>query len=343
MRRFAISVAVLLSLILLAPVLAAPGIQGKTLVLPLRTVGISETTAVVVRDLLAGELETRGLSVANLQTMGTLPPAGSGACDDPDCAGRLAGEFQAAQVVYGSLSKLGGKVLVRVHVLRAGESIPWFTDQFSAVGEEDLDVVMLRMAEGISTGRPNSDRATLESITGTEALTPRRRLVRSGPGVRAGFLLPRGESYAGKDRLTHFRVVWKTEGKDFLVETSTVPLGWNGTADMTLLDLFGARIFGLGDVAPYAGGGIGLHRVTLEREIVVVVPSTPHSPRYSYSDTETQTETAFTADVGGGLLLLRTYNFHLVVDLRYHVVFDGFTKLGGKGAHGVILSFGINH
>jgi hypothetical protein len=342
MRRFPISAAILLGLFLPARLLASTGEQGKTLVLPLRTVGINDTTAIVVRDLLAGELETRGLSVVNLRALGTLPPSGPGACDDVDCAGRLAGEYQAAQVVYGSLSKLGGKVLVRVRTLRAGESAPYYADQFSAVGEEDLDVVMRRVAEGISTGRPNSDRATVESITGAEALTPRRRLVRSGPGVRAGFLYPRGESYAGKERLTHFRVVWKMEAKDFLVETSTI-LGWNATGnavDWTLLDLFGARIFGLGDMATYAGGGVGLHRVSLEREVPA---ENPYNPAYPYMDYKEQTATAFTADVGGGLLLLRTYNFHFVVDLRYHVVFDGFTNLNGKGAHGVILSFGINH
>jgi hypothetical protein len=342
MRRVSLSVALLLTLLLPAGLPAAAGAPGKTLVLPLRTVGVSDTTAMVVRDLLAGELETRGLPVVDLRTAGSLPPAGSGACDDADCAGRLAGENQAARVVYGSLSRLGAKVLVRVHALRAGESTPYFADQFPAVGEEDLDVVMRRLAEGISTGRPNSERATVESITGAEAQEPRRRLVRSGPGVRAGFLYPQGKSYAGKERLTHFALVWKMEGKDFLVETTTV-LGWNSTddtMDWSILDLFGARIFGLGDVAPYAGGGIGLHRVSLQRDVTRV---NPYPPYPTYTDYEEQTATAFAADVGGGLLLLRTYNFHFVLDVRYHVVFDGFTKLGGKGAHGVILSFGINH
>jgi hypothetical protein len=342
MRRFLPIAAVLLGLLLPGALLAAGGDPGKALVLPLRTVGISDTTADVVRDLLARELEARGLAVMDLHNLGGVPPSGPTACDEIDCAGRLATECQAAQVVYGSLSKLGGKVLVRVQALRSGENVPYFTDQLSAVGEEDLDVVMRRVAEGISTGRPNSDRATVESITGAEAEVPRRRLVRSGLGARAGFLYPQGDSYAGKDRLTHFRAVWKGEGKNFLVETTTA-LAWNAggsSVDWSILDIYGARIFGLGDVAAYAGGGLGLHRVTLKRE---VPRENPFNPGYPWTDYQEQTATAFAADVGGGLLLFRTYSFEFVIDLRYHVIFDRFAQMNGKGAHGIIISFGFNH
>jgi hypothetical protein len=80
--------------------------------------------------------------------------------------------------------------------------------------------------------------------------------------------------------------------------------------------------------------------VTLQREVPRENPDYPQYPIFDYQE---QTATTFAADVGGGLLLFRTYNFHLVADMRYHVVFDGFTKLNGKGAHGVILSFGIYH
>jgi hypothetical protein len=314
------------------------GEPGRTLVLPLRTIGVSETTAAVARDLLAGELETRGMPSVPLGELALARSSGSEACDDASCAARLAEEHHAARVVYGSLARLGGKIIVRIHMLRAGEAAPSYDDKFSAIGEEDLDVVMRRLAEGVATGRPNSDQATVESITRDEEPAPRRRMIRSGLGVRTGFLFPTGNSYAGADRLTNFRLVYKLEAQDFLVEASGL-ISWNtgdGVSDIALLDLFGARIFGLGDVAPYAGGGIGMHRVSLSRDY-----STQDS--YNNAPYRDQDVTALSLDVGGGLLLLRTYNWHLVFDLRYHVIFDEFKKMDGKGAHGVILSFGINH
>ena len=341
MQRSLLRMAVLLLLWWLLPAqLRAAGEGNTTLVLPLRTVGVSETTAVVARDLLAGELEARGLPVAGIRAPGAVLPSGADGCDEADCAARLAGSYQAARVVYGSLSRLGTKLVVRAHALRAGEDIPYFSDQLTAQGEEDLDVVMRRVAEGIAAGRPNAGRATVESITGDEAQVPRRRLAHSGLGVRTGFLFPGASSYAGEDRLTHFRIVYKFEAPKFLIESSAL-LASNTSdhaTDWALLDLFGARIFGLGDVATYAGGGIGIHRVHLERERPVSSPRYPGEMEY-----RERTATTLSADVGGGFLLFRTYNFQLILDLRYHAVFDDFADVDGNGAHGVIVSFGINH
>jgi hypothetical protein len=70
--------AVLASLALLA-LLASTG-WAQTLVLPFRTVGVSDTTAVVACDLLAGELEARGLTVLPREVRSS-PPAGADACD----------------------------------------------------------------------------------------------------------------------------------------------------------------------------------------------------------------------------------------------------------------------
>jgi hypothetical protein len=65
----------------------------------------------------------------------------------------------------------------------------------------------------------------------------------------------------------------------------------------------------------------------------------PFGPSSSYSGS--QTETTLTADIGLGLLALRTYDFAVVAELRYHIVFADFDRLGGDGAHGVSIAFGI--
>lgn len=325
-------------IILAVPAAAA---QAATLVLPWRTVGVSDTTAAVARDLLVGELEGRGISMLGRDEAQPLP-AGLQGCDEVECATALARERQAAQVIFGSLSQLGEKVIVRVRALRVGEATPYYTDQISALTEEDLDTVMRRIAEGIAAGRANSDRATIESVTREETKTPRRRAGRSGIGLRAGAIFPDGNSY-GDDRLTSLRLVYKYEANEFIIEsTALLGVAWGGgTVEWMPLDVFAGRVFGKGDGAVYAGGGLGIRSVHVERDAACPAcdPGT-----YCYCDeTISDSATTLSADIGGGFIAFRTYSYQIVVDLRYHYVFESFDKLGGHGAHGIALTFGTSH
>jgi hypothetical protein len=316
--------------------------QTATLILPFRTVGVSDTTATVTRDLLAGELESRGVSILERGEALTLP-SGLQGCDEIECATALARERRAAQVVFGSLSRLGEKIIVRVRALRVGDSAPYYNDQLSALTEEDLDTVMRRIAEGIAAGRANSDRATVESVTREEEQTPRRHAGRSGIGLRAGFLFPDGDSYGG-ERLTSLRLAYKFEGRNFLIEsTALLGFAWGGgSVEWMPLDIFAARIFGVGDVSGYLGGGLGVRSVHVERDVPCEGYCPPEMP-CDYGCSREEGATALSADVGGGLIAFRTYSYQIFVDLRYHYVFESFDKVGGKGAHGIVLSFGTSH
>ena len=315
--------------------------SARTLVLPLRTIGVSDTTIFVSRELLLGSLQDLGLRVVSPPSDETPLPSGREACDDAGCAAALALQYGASQVVYGSLSRLGGKIIARLNVLHPGESDPYYRDQLTAVSEEDLDHVMRRFAEGIASGRPNSDRATVESVTQVEALTPTRRATRSGLGLRAGFLFPTGNSFGGVDRLTNLHAIYKYEMRDYEIETTTV-LGFSwgeGNLDWTILDLGASRILGTGDFAPYLGAAIGVHSVTVKGP-PVPYPTSPGYPPY-YASGE-QTETAPTLDLFAGIMALRTYDFEAILEVRFHYVFEKFDQVGGNGANGVLVSFGTS-
>jgi hypothetical protein len=322
---------------------AQADLPARTLVLPLRSIGVSDTTLIVSRDLLVGSLRDLGVDVALADPTQAPLPEGTEACDDPACATALARQQRAERVVYGSLSKLGAKIIARLDVLRVDESAPYYRDQLTATSEEDLDRVMRRFAEGIAAGRPNSDRASVESVTQAETLTPARRATRSGPGVRAGFLFPTGNSFGGVDRLTNLHAVYRYELRDFMIESSTV-LGFTwgeGNLDWTLFDLSASRIFGTRDFSTYLGIGIGVHTVTVEQRRIVDVTS-PYYPPYSYETGVRQTETAPTIDLIAGIMALRTYDFSIVLDARFHYVIEKFDRVGGQGAQGVMVSFGTS-
>lgn len=313
--------------------------SSGTLVLPLRSVGVSDATILVSRDLLIGSLRDLGVQLSGAAPAEAPLPEGGEACDDVGCAAAIGRQHGASQVVYGSLSKLGDKIIARVDVIRVDETAPYYRDQLTAVSEEDLDQVMRRFAEGIASGRPNSDRASVESVTLQETITPNRRASHSGIGLRAGFLFPTGNSFGGTDRLANLHLVWGYQLSHFQLETTTL-LGFSwgdGNVDWTIFDLSASRIFGTGDFTPYLGAGVGVHTVTVERQIYVT------DPLYgSYYMSPSVSKTAPSVDLVAGFMALRTYDFRAIFEIRYHYIFESFNEVGGDGANGFLVSIGTS-
>jgi|GEM_PF-7098116 len=321
---------------------AAGGATADTLVLPFHTTGVDATTAEVCRNLLQQELQAKGVAVMTGGALAEGLPTGEQACVEPGCAGGLARRLGADRVVYGSLSRLGEKILVQVYALPAGAVVPNYSDRFSVFQTEDLDRVMLRIAEGLARGRANSDQATVDSVTRTESEEPLRRATRRGLGFRGGFIYPTGDSYGGTNRLTSLTLLYKYEGRDFFVESTVLTgLAWGENAvEWTPLDVFAARFLSREDAAPYFGAGLGIRSLHLERSVGRNVEPLNQNDYWSY---QSQNETTLSLDVGVGLIALRTFDFNLVLDLRYHYVLDSFDDVGGDGAHGVVLRFGTGY
>lgn len=315
---------------------------GTTLLLPLRSIGVSDTTVRVAASLLAANLRAKGWTIAPGSPSETAASDPTTLCDEPACAARAMLDRQAGRVVYGSMSRLGRKVLVRLSVLAAGSAAPTFTDELTAMTEEDLDTVMRRFAEAIAAGSPDAGRASVETVLAAEARRARLRSSRSGVGFRSGFLFPTGKSYAGSDRMSHLQVVFKHEQPGFLIETT--PLGGftfgDGNLEWTILDVAVAKIFSRGDVAPFLGAGVGIHSTRLEKKVLRRYSDGQQT--YEYEDTESESATAPIVDLVGGVLGFRTYDFELVFEARYRYFFEDFDKLGGKGAHGVLVMIGTD-
>ena len=101
------------------------------------------------------------------------------------------------------------------------------------------------------------------------------------------------------------------ETKTFLIQFNT-PIMWSLNADPYAgsepsvvdygLDLTFDYMFSASDITPYAGGGTGMHFIVMEA-----------------GGTGFGTNFGMTFSAGGGLLMLRTYDFHLFLDARYHI------------------------
>lgn len=309
----------------------------RTLVLPPRTVGVELETARVFSSLLSGELESHHVPLVPSSALPSDLVAGEQACDESACAVQLARGLGAERVVFCTLSRLGDKIIVRVRSQAADAAEPDYNDQVPAEHEGDLDVVARRIGETLAGGQPNAGRATIGSITEKETQEPRRRASRTGVGFRGSVLLPAGDSYGGADQLAGFRLTTRYETPTgVFVETSPLfGFMWgSGNVEWTVLDVGAGRVFGQSDFAPYMIGGLGLHVVHIERQHTVTTPYGSYQQPYG------QNATTMAGEFGVGWMMLRTYDFSLVMDLRYHVVFGSFDQVDGNGAHGVMLSFG---
>lgn len=329
--RLAVSVTIVAA----ALALAGPAAAQNFVVLPFRTLGIAVDDASVSRDILVDEMRIRGALVRGLGADAGVP-AGAGGCDDPECASTLGGGLGANRVVFGSLSRLGNKILVRVNVITPGAEGPDYTDRFSVYSVEELDRVMARAADGIVAGRATSDVATIDTVVPEETEAPLRRTARKGMGVRAGVLFPAGGSYGGADRLSSLQFAHRYEGRDFFIQTTVLTgvLWGEGNIEWTPFDIFAARVVGIGDAATYVGGGVGLRTLRVEERYRT------GERGYSYYAMKEETVTTVSFDVAAGIMALRTYDMNIVAELRYHYVAADFDEVDGKGAHGLMLVFG---
>lgn len=328
-------------LVVASPVGVTAQPVARTLVLPFRTVGVDVQTSRVFASLVGGELETAHVPVVPASALPGSSTVGDSACDESACAVRIARTVAVDRVVFGTLTRLGSKVIVRVRSQRVDATTPDYSDQLTATGEDDLDAVARRIALTLAGGQSNAGPATVGSITEQETRTPRRRASRTGIGLRGVVLLPAGNSYTGSEQLAGLRFPgrYETPSGVFVETTPLLGLLWgNGNVEWTILDVAAGRVLGTGDFAPYVLGGVGLHSIHLERKTQYTSPY-----GYPYEVSNGQNATTLTGDVGVGWMMLRTYDFSLLIDLRYHVVFGSFDRVGGKGAHGLMLSFGTTH
>jgi hypothetical protein len=278
------------------------------------------------------------------------------ACAEPGCAAQRASGLEADAAFLCTLARLGRKLVVTLQLVDASGRVVW-NHRVSASRLEELDQVAGRLAGAAAraladvpraepaisrheTEASHDDAASREAAEPDE--TPHKKRGWSSKGPRAGALYPVGDSYAGTPRMTSVAYAWRYQTPSFNVETVPIlGLAWGGdlerdhgkARDWTLLDVYATWTPAKGDVAPYAGVGMGLHGVRLERDGTGV----------PFAGRRDQTSTALSLALGGGVMLLRTYDFQICLDLRYHLVMNDFEEVGGDGARGFALTFGLHH
>ncbi|MGB9720674.1 MAG: hypothetical protein ACPL28_04230 [bacterium] len=321
---------VLFAFALMVPVLLGGAEIG---VLHLKSVGVATETAEAVADLLANELSGLGHKVLNTDAM----DAAAGEvlqCYEVGCAAEVGFKAQVERVIFGSVSKFGEKHLVQVSVVNVStKEIVWW-GSLAAKSAEDLDTVVKRIARAIHTGKKVETGAEVGMITEQEETQEAKR---KEAFYATGFSFVYGlpvHGYADASSIMGFNWVNWYETSKFAVEFSGGYL-WSlnamatgGITDEPSIVDYGADIsffylLSKGDFCPYLGGGLG--------------------PRFILMESGNQgfgANFGMGFNAGGGIVALRTYDFHIIIDARYHLNIAEIPNY--QGPHGAFnFSIGV--
>lgn len=312
-----ISFVALLGLMAAEPKVAVFGFQG---------IGVDSITAVVATSVFRSEIAATGkFAVAStdevIQALGADRVV-TMVSEAQDAARTMGG----AKAVIGSLSRLGTQTIGKVQLIDAASGVE-FEDQLATTSQEELDIVLRRLARAVATKEKAAANVELGEVTEKEGKEATRRQAFFGGVVGFGSFIPIA-SLGGSDMLMTYAGAALYETPDFFAE-----LRYSASVDMSNDNYSGASFMPItigvfktasrADFTPYYGGALGIGMYSYYK-----------NGTGNYGDYKSGP--GFVISPGAGYMLFHTYDFHVMADLRYYLLF------GGDGVHhGPALSINL--
>lgn len=224
-------------------------------------------------------------------------------CSELACAIEVGRQLDAKKVVFGSLNKLGQKIIVDYTLAEVSSGKRILSDEASALYIEDLDQVVKRIAVSIVQQKAFAKTVEVEQVTAQESQEPGTRKAQVNGGIAFGYLYPQ-DGYDGKDRIFAWDFKTIYEIRDFAVT------GLIGIRSGLALNLGGMYLFSRRDFSPYVGGGLGFHLVSHQSGF---------GPNF-----DDKREDGIEIILSGGLMAFRTYNFRVLFNLDYSITFNDY-------------------
>lgn len=232
-------------------------------------------------------------------------------CYESSCAAEAGFKAKVERVIFGSVSRLGEKYMVQVSVVNVSTREVVWSGSLAAKTAEDLDIVVKRIAKAIVEGKKVEAGAEIGAITEqeiTQEVKRKESFYATGGNFVYGFPVT---GYAEAGSIMGFNWLNWYETPQFAVEFNFGYL-WslNAMATGTIPDEpsvidYGANVsffylLSKGDFSPYVGGGLG------PRFIMMEAGGQGYGANFGMG-----------FNAGGGLVLLRTYDFHVIIDGRF--------------------------
>lgn len=308
----AIPVVALLALLSAGPKVAVFEFEG---------VGVDSVTTTVATSMFRVELGNTGkFTVATADEVADVLGGDkviTKVSDAQDAARRIG----AAKAVIGNLSRLGTQTIGMVKLIDVAGGSVEFEDQLATTSRDELDIVLTRLAKAVATKEKASANVELGEITEKESKEVNRKQAFFGGGVALGGFLPFG-GLGTNEMLPTFSGLALYETPDFFAEVRySAGFGSNLGANFMPVTIGIFKTAARSDFTSYYGGAIGLGEYTS-------VEGSDYP--YGYNS---HSGTGFVVAPGAGYMLFHTYDFHVMADMRYYMMFGG-----GDVQHGLALS-----
>lgn len=294
---------------------APPGLAKDALaVIPLRATGIESESAETAYYLLRNEIAKSGeydvVSASKITQALSLSE-----CADLDCAREAGASLGASKVVFGSLNKLGNKIIVEFNLADVNTGSIILADNITAKTIEDLEIVMKRAARSIVNEETIESGAEVGLITENETQESRRRKTVASFGSGFGYIFPTSNCGGDCDRIFAFDFKALFDVDDYGISLLA------GIREGIALNIGGSYFLSKSSLAPYLGAGLGF------RWIITSETVNPFGEAVRGDGPEL----LFSA----GILALRTFDFNVFLNADYAMTFNE------NNDRGVILTIGF--
>jgi len=295
----AISAIALLSMLSAGPKVVVFGFQG---------IGVDSVTALVATSVFRTELGNTGkFAVATADEVAGVLGADKVVTKVSD-AQDAARQIGAAKAVIGSLSKLGTQTIGMVKLIDVAGGGVEFEDQLATTNRDELDIVLRRLAKAVAFKTKASAEVELGEITEKESKEVNRKQAFFGGGVTLGGFIPVG-GLGTKTVMPVLGGIGLYEAPDFFAEfrytgSLDIASGSHSSASIIPITVGVFKTASREDFTPYYGGALGIGQ-------------------YTSNEQDYQSGWGFVVAPGAGYMLFHTFDFHVMADLRYYLVFGG--------------------
>lgn len=291
--------------------------QDRLAVLPLKGTGVDASTQETVYQLLVSEI-TQLKKYEVVPKSEILPLVAEGGCMEAACAVEIGSQVKASKVVYGSLNRLGEKIIFQYSVVDVHSGKIVLSDELSALQVEDLDQVSKRVAASVVQETPVEKTVEVGLVTEQETQEARSRKANSTWGVAFGYIYPQ-KGYDNEDRV----FVW--DFRSFYELKHVTVDAVLGARKGVALNIGFLYMMSPKDFSPFVGAGLGFHAVS-------------HEPVYdpdAYNNESNETSDGFEFLFKGGFLTFRTYDFRVVATVEYSLTLNDYHD------RGIVVTIGI--
>jgi hypothetical protein len=298
--------------------------QPKVAVFEFQPVAVDPTLAPVLATLLRGRLtDIRAFTVI-------VPPAGEHAYTT-ESAVEIAKSLGAEKALVGDITGVGGKRLIAYRMVDVATGAITMSDRATVLSESELDDVSARIATALKSGGTYSATMTPSNVTQNERGAPASRQPFGTILFTTGYTFPFVHNFPYNPGNMLFTldaaITYETPSALAMGEMGVM----RGTYGLTGIhfDLLAHRVFGNGDVAPFLGGGLGVHRLMFRPDYGTSLPA--------------RDDDGLELTASGGALLFRSYYFRFIGNARASVILaQRFGPVVSGGIHFGLTSPGTN-